>query len=136
GLADTAYSLLSGIAMPPIAIAVAMPPLARFETWFTCPTVAPSLDAMPGAMFVSRLPPSETVLGWSATVLLPIATEFVANACAPWPIATELSPEATAPWPPPTAVELSPVARAACPRAREPAPEAVAAWPKAEASLP
>jgi len=62
------------------------------------------VEAVPGAMFVSRLPPSETVLGWSATVLLPIATEFVANACAPWPIATELSPEATAPCPPPTAV--------------------------------
>src|SRR5438874_12438595 len=94
--------------MPPIAIAVAMPPLARFDAWFSCPTVAPSAEAMPGAMFVSRLRPSETVLGWSATVLLPIATEFVANACAPWPIATELRPEATAPCPPPTAVELSP----------------------------
>src|SRR5438045_6197345 len=69
-------------------------------------------------MFVSRLPPSETVLGWSATVLLPIATEFVANACAPWPIATELSPEATAPCPPPTAVELSPRARRLAERER------------------
>ena len=64
-------------------------------------------------MLVRRRPPKEAVLGWSATVLLPIATEFVAKACAPCPSATEFVPDAVAPWPPPTAVEPSPLARAA-----------------------
>src|SRR5690349_6082831 len=95
-----------------------MPLLARVADRFTCPTVAASFEAMPGARLTSRRPPSETVFGWSATVLLPIATELVAKACAPWPNATELIPDATAPWPPPTAVERSPLARAACPKAR------------------
>jgi len=57
-----------------------MPLSARLALWFTWPTVAASFEAMPGAMLVSRRPPKETVFGWSATVLLPIATELVAKA--------------------------------------------------------
>ena len=64
----------------------ATPAYARRCTSFNCDTFTASVGWMPGATLVRRRSapgaPTETVLGWSAMELLPIATELYAPATA------------------------------------------------------